>query len=416
MEKVEYSDIVFLDKMNEIKATIKNSGFRIDYHKAYDIDRKMKKVVDELYDPEYSDKYLVRLYDKLDKKIERSKTGTLLLYYFALYQDNMHLLKRMLTEDIGLVDDNDRFNFELLDHEFTKYFTEDQYIYLVQYCKDELLSFYGKVFAHVPVIHNPEYRKKLLKDIRSASLTLFSGDSQLSDEEREKTEEALKMASDELKGFFRYKYSDEERDRYCRNFAEIMTKDPFICKKDKDDPFAEAYYSSLITPETLDEIGTSRLLQLNDVQKQLVSDNSNYCNVLQRLSGILDKYPNYSNPLRLSDSLLSVLADDQLQNFPQEDIPLFEKADSEGIGIRFEHVLRHNPVLRKYPGFIKRDIFESLSDKEMIDLSEEAIRKINHLVVNIKIYNKDAAYRLKRSSQRIAKRDQVLQKVKNLVS
>ena len=158
MKKVEYNDIVFLEKLNEIKATIRNSGFRIDYHKAYEVDQELRKVIDSLYDKDSS---LTDLYHKLDLTINKSTMYNLTCYYFAMYQDNLDLLRQLLEKDIGLLDNDDRFCFELLDREFTKYFSREQYLFLVQYCRDELTRFYHKVFSKVSTNSSPPILESL---------------------------------------------------------------------------------------------------------------------------------------------------------------------------------------------------------------------------------------------------------------
>ena len=77
MEKVEYNDIVLLEFLDEIKATIRNSGFRLDYDRCFEVDKEMKKVIDDLHDSDFD---IVKLYQKLDKVVDRRASHTLTYY------------------------------------------------------------------------------------------------------------------------------------------------------------------------------------------------------------------------------------------------------------------------------------------------------------------------------------------------
>lgn len=415
MEKVEYNDIVFLEKLNEIKATIKNSGFRIDYRKAYDTDLVMRKVIDQLYDPKCEDHRLVELYQKLDRKVNTHISNTLVYYYFALYNENLDLLEKILGTDIGFYDEHDHFCFELLNREFTKYFSEEQYLFLIQNCKRELVGFYNRVFAHSHISPNTEYRKLIMKELKEISQKLYSTEFVLSEAEKEKYKRRLEEISEDLKSHYKYKYTEEERERYCKMFAELMTKDPFVCKTGAEEAFREDYLHALVTPDTLDVFGVDGLMKLNDVEKKLVSDNEFSFISLGRLKSLFDKYPDYSSRLNLNSSLLNVLSDDELYHLSEDDIPIYEKASQEEIVERLHKVLALNGILRKYPGFIKRDVFDSLTDDEISHLSERAVHKIQNLVINCKFYDSNAKYKLEKSSVRIAKIDRILQKFKSLL-
>ena len=411
MNKVEYNDIVFLEKLNDIKTTIRNSGFRIDCDRAYEVDKEIRKVIDALYDKDSS---IADLYHKLDLNINKNTMYTLTCYYFALYQDNLSLLHDMLQKDIGLLDDNERFRFELLDHEFTKYFSRDQYLFLVQYCRDELIRFYHKVFSKVSINHDMEKRKKLLSELNLLSIKLFSTENPISERDRERYESRLLEISDELKHFYAYHYTEKQRDEYCRKFADIMMLQPFVAKKDEDTGVGKDCYDILI-PELFDEFSVEDYCSMNATQKELLSSYSNSDLIIKRLKELFKKYPDYAGKLKLSSDLLKLFTDEDLYHFPLEDIPLYERASSEHISARYKITSEKNPIIKKYPDFIQESIYDALTDSEITGLSECAIQRIGNLAVNTKMFCEEETYRLKKRSIQIMKLDRFVQKVKKIL-
>ena len=416
MEKVEYSDIVFLEKIRDVKTTIRNSGFRLDFEKAYHVDRRMRDVIDRLFDEDTDDPSLVELYKKLDKKIDRRVSDTLVFYYFSLYQDNLDLLRRILQEGIEFYDENDHACLELLDQDFIKYFGEEQYIFLLKNCREEMLSFYNHVFSYIPLNKDMDTRKKLIKELNELSEALFSTERPLEESERKKLEARLAEVSSDLKQMITRRYSDEERDDLCRKFAEIMTRDPFICKTGGRNEYNnEEYYHDLLNPDVIKIFGVEGLLRLNGVQKERIAD-ARMVGTLERLKSLFEKYPEYSSKLRLDPDLLRVFTDEELVAMPEEDIPLFEKASLEEIPSRFKRVLASNPSLRHYPELIRKDIFEELTEEEISGLSDGALRRIHNLVIQPRYFDKEAKYHIRRGAKRIAKTDKIFQKVKKNIS
>lgn len=414
MEKVEYSDIVFLEKLNEIKTTIHNSGFRIDYRKAYDVDRKMRHVIDCLLDPHTGDDSLVRLYKELDMRVNLRHSLTLVYYYFALYQDNLPLLRRMLQEDVGLFDEEENFTFELLDQNFSQYFTEDQYLYLVRYCREELLSFYRNVFSRNHMKGDMFHRRELLKELGRLSEKLFSTEKTISEKEKKLCEDRIEEISDDLKTSYTYRYSPEEMDRYCKKFASIMTKDPFICKRPETERDQEIY-TELLSPEVFDLYGEDQILQMSDSEKNLVSSHVNNPNALERIKHLFEKYPDFHASIRLEPEVLQLFTDEELYHFPEEKVSLYERALREGVISRVRSVEKSNQAIVKHPGIVNKIVFDTLSDEEISHLSERAVGKISNLVLHTRVMSAEEEYRIQRHSVWIMRFDKVIQKVKKIL-
>ena len=410
MKTVDYSDIVFLDKIREIKATIRNSGFRINHQRAYEVDQKMRKIIDHLFDENSEDTSLVHLYHKLDRNIERSVSGTLLVYYFALYHDNLELLRMFLQEGVALQDENDQFCFPLLDREFTKHFSTDQYMFLVQHCREELLHFYNLAFARVRLTQEMSTYKTLMKELNQLSAALFSTEHPLTDIEKNKAEERLIEISNALEEMNVYRYSEQERDTLCHQFAEIMTEKPFICKTGKKGDYRDECYYGLLIPDVITLFGVDGVLHFNEFQKKAISEAVD-TKMLQRLKALFDEYPNYSCKMKLTPELLSVFSDEELMSLKEHDIPLFEKAAAEGIPSDFKSVLAQNPKIRMFPAMIQKDIFQSIPVEDLSQLSEQAMHRISHLVLNSKFYSSDSVYKLQKRSRRVAALDKVYRKI-----
>ncbi|MBP5678196.1 MAG: hypothetical protein J6X28_00010 [Bacilli bacterium] len=417
MGKDEYSDIVFLEKMNEIKATIRNSGFRVNYRKAYDTDLKMREIVDHLYDKNASDQSLIDLYHRLDENIERRAICTLTYYYFALYQDNMDLLKNMVKEGVTFMDDEGNYCFELLDRDFTQYFDEDFYLFLVKNCREELCSFYQKAFSHVPARRDAERRKELLREIKRISEKLYSTKEVPSLEEKRQLEDRLEEISEEIKTFTKNRYSEDERKQLCEKFASIMKLDPFVAKiTEEEKSYQDPLYPSLLTPEVFSVFSTQEIVNMIPSQKNMVSENVHSPLILGRLKQIIQKYPDYASNLKLNPEILRLLSDEDLYHFPNERAPMYERASTEGITTRYHMVLQKNETIQKYPGVISNTIFEALSNEELEGLSEKGLERIHHLVFHAHLMNDQEKYRLQRSSVRIMKMDRFVQKVKKILS
>ncbi len=405
MEKVEYNDIVLLEFLDEIKATIRNSGFRLDYDRCFEVDKEMKKVIDDLHD---SDSDIVKLYQKLDRVVDRRASHTLTYYYFAMYNDQLPLLKEILENNIGLFSSDDKFRFYLLDRDFTKYFDRDQYIFLMKYCRDELSNFYHKVFQQVSVGNNEE-RIILTRELNDISKELFSNHD-LSEKEKNKLEKRLREIAEILKSNHHYKYRYEERDRWCSKVAEVMRLSPFICKKDDEDAVRDNY--NIFSPEVLDLFSVEELTSLNDKEKSTISRYTTSPEILKRLKEFFKKYPEFNSSIHLTSDLISMFSDSELASLKEEDVTLYERASSQHVAYRYKKNLSNNPNLREYPHFIQQDVFDALSDEDISNLSRRAISKISNLVVHSKNFSEEERFHLVRSTVRIAKIDKIIQKVK----
>ena len=162
MEKVEYNDIKFIELMNEIKTTIKNSGFPIDYQKSFEIDKKMKPIVEFIMNKEGE---LPDDFKEIEKGIG-NKVRTLFFYYFALYQDNIDLLKEISRQDLNWDDDSIRDSLFLVDRNISTLFPLKHYLFLANCCKEELFEFYKEINSTIPNSRaNHEAKKGLLKEL-----------------------------------------------------------------------------------------------------------------------------------------------------------------------------------------------------------------------------------------------------------
>ena len=196
MEKTEYNDIKFIELMNEIKATIKNSGFPIDYQKSYEIDQQIKPIVDTLYK---KDKELPKDFKEIAEGIGNSNRA-LYYYYFALYQDNVELLK-VLSKNDNWDNNSIRDSLFLLDKNLSSIFPLKHYLFLIKYSKDEMYNFYEEVNSTIPNNKvNHDKKKGLLREMNTLYQRLFQ-DKSLSIEDKEIFLQRLKEIAQELKQF-----------------------------------------------------------------------------------------------------------------------------------------------------------------------------------------------------------------------
>lgn len=143
----EFIETYIRNTLNEIKEDIKNI-INLEEEKEEKTDEKMSIVLKELIDANFKnvnvDGYgnlihtLLPLTDKKENdKIRRS----LILYYTALYFDNVDLLNRMLKEEVDFGYQLHDLKLYLLDKDVTSRFEGDEYIEVVKDCGELFFRF-----------------------------------------------------------------------------------------------------------------------------------------------------------------------------------------------------------------------------------------------------------------------------------
>ena len=288
MEKTEYNDIKFIELMNEIKATIKNSGFPIDYQKSYEIDQQIKPIVDTLYK---KDKELPKDFKEIAEGIGNSNRA-LYYYYFALYQDNVELLK-VLSKNDNWDNNSIRDSLFLLDKNLSSIFPLKHYLFLIKYSKDEMYNFYEEVNSTIPNNKvNHDKKKGLLREMNTLYQRLFQ-DKSLSIEDKEIFLQRLKEIAQELKQFRIDLYQKWEKEMAYGQFSKILQTSPFVCKKKEIDQYGRNVYSNILSPYIMEVFGVQGILNLSEKQKQILSQiDCRDKKTIYRVKLFMEKNPN----------------------------------------------------------------------------------------------------------------------------
>ncbi|MBQ8472842.1 MAG: hypothetical protein IJ501_05010 [Bacilli bacterium] len=148
MLKDDFVNIYINDTIRTIKRYIKGN-VNLESERVEEIDKKMVVVLKEVINTELKeldvDSYGTLIYKLLpmnDKKESRRIWCNLVLYYTALYYDNVALLQRMLKEEINFGSYPHGLSIYTLDNSITSKFTEVEYIEMVKNSKSVLEHFY----------------------------------------------------------------------------------------------------------------------------------------------------------------------------------------------------------------------------------------------------------------------------------
>lgn len=406
--KVEYSDVVFLEKMNEIKTTIKNSGFLLDSYKAYFVDCHMKSLIDDLYDPEKENSSIRNLYHKLGISIGNRIGNMIVYYYFAFYQDNLELLQKVLESGFEFDLEFPRKNLYLLDSQLSSHFSIDQYLFLIQNCNEEMFRFYEQVMSTISHRDHLDKRRNLLKQLNELNRSLFQSDNHYTDDERRKMLFQLKKVSHELRNFRSYRYSAPERDILFQKFADLITKDVFATKSESE---TELDYYSLITPDTIQVFGIDGLLSLTDAQKWILdhSEIRSY-EFYERMRSFFEKYPSFSKKIIFNADLLNHFSDEELFLLTDFEIAIYRRASTFCLTSRVKSLVKNGFSFDGREDLIHPDLFKILTNDEILSLSNSGLLNILDVLKHSLDYDEMA-----QACNRIVHKDLFFQKVKKMI-
>ena len=106
--KSDFIDVYVLKTLNEIKNTVKRN-IKIDPKREEEIDKKMSKVLNDLINANFKNlqmdpkgNLLYTFLPIVDESENKKVRLSLVLYYTALYYDNLELLNELLKEDVRL--------------------------------------------------------------------------------------------------------------------------------------------------------------------------------------------------------------------------------------------------------------------------------------------------------------------------
>ncbi len=142
-EKV-FVKTVLNEFINEIKILVRQNKMKIEGDKEKEVDLKLEEVIRELFFENSFNvtKYMARImFPNNNDEIERV-ISTLTVYYAALYNDNVDLLKELLDKKFYFNSRRYKLNISVLDKRLSSKFEKDDYIKLVKCQSDSFNRFY----------------------------------------------------------------------------------------------------------------------------------------------------------------------------------------------------------------------------------------------------------------------------------
>lgn len=144
--KNDFINIYILKTLDEIKDTIK-INIKLDKEKEEEIDKKMSVVLNDLINANFknfqkdSEDNLIYTLLPIDNELKNNTVRlSLVLYYTALYYDNVDLLHDLLKEKIGF-EGNWYINLQYLDKSISSKFERKKYIEMIKTCGNIFKNF-----------------------------------------------------------------------------------------------------------------------------------------------------------------------------------------------------------------------------------------------------------------------------------
>ena len=333
----------------------------------------------------------------------------LVLYYYAIYNDNLDLLKKLVEENFKFEDNNGNLNLFALDRNFTKYFNDDELVSILKCSGAECKSFYNKLMnIEGKKINYPNRKERLEEYIKLRNKLLF-------DYEKISINERLDELASQINIEFIYQYDESERNKIMSDYVSLMRINPMISKRRNQYEY-EFSYRNLVTPSNLEILGVDTLLSLSDYQKDMINRNYNERDtyVAIRMKELIDKKPDFYTRLTLNDEILDNLTNDDIINLTPEMEEIFEKAALTHNVSRIKGLVKKEFCLEENMDFIDNDFLDSLSDEEIMRISLKAKTKIRDILLNKKrILHKanNNRYVLTKKIKGIAARDLFIQDI-----
>ncbi len=134
-----------------------------------------------------------------------------------------------------------------------------------------------------------------------------------------------------------------------------------------------------------------------------------------RLKVLLLNYKNYNSKLDFDDILVSNFTDDELYEMDSDDEDIVRKSKKINAINRVKKLKEEGFDFIENPEFIDTLVLETLSDNEILELSDKAKTKIKKLIYNKGIFSyydsDDKRYTLSRKIHGVAKKDEFFRNV-----
>ena len=399
--------------LDYIRKYIRMSIQDFDYGNSLVADLEIKKELENFYD-----KLIIKNNNKSKFKVknrgytpeEYNVLRKLSIKYYAICNDNLSLWKKLSTEHYLF--GNQNVKFFALDKNFTKYFSEDELVFLLKHCNSECENFFSKLISVSSKRIDNDSRGLLLDSYYDISDRLLY-DSKLDSRTRKDLEDELSCISKKLNKVNVYKYSDDDRDNLMMMFRQVILQNPGIAKKNDKHDISKTF-RNLLVPDNFLIFGSEMLLNLSYYQREMVNENYNGKNIIPmiKLRDILLKNSDFYTRLHFTEEILNVFSDQEIIDMTPKLERIFSKADNIGHVGRVRNIVLGAGV-ELDDKFVDPDFLNALSDEQIKELSVVAKEKIKKVLLNkrkfITIYGD--RYRLIKKIRGIEMFDTVMQSV-----
>lgn len=308
---------------------ITKTGLVLKEDKMKIADEKMTLVLNDGLIQELLEKYK-KDGNKLDNNLDEKKAYTeieliILKFYYAIYNDNVELYKKMLNDKISLGTSVSENRLYLLNKELTDMFKNDkEYLDFIRVFDPSIRRFYSSIGN---------------KDTK-------------------------------------------ERDNNITAFANIIKKDKrYLYRKKNDHP---PIYLDLLTARNIKVFEEDFLKNATYKQKEVINSfNYKISDVnLEKIKYMIKKYPNYEIVCPLSEKFIESFTIDEIANMPTNQTILLNKAVEEGVVPQLMEVFKIKPEFKCPEKMISELAFQEIPADTMVLLSDNAKKEISKLTKN----------------------------------
>ncbi len=225
----DYAQIYAKMVLNEIKNIVRNNYMKIEGEKAKEVDFKLEETIKELTFEENGN--MTNALFSNDTKTQNRGVCTLVLYYAALYNDNVDLLKELLDQEFNFGNHERNLNISVLDRRISSKFARDRddYIKLVKDQGESFNNFYNALFYYDGLENERFYIDKFTSIMKKAIPSL-DNDKKITPFERVNSSTILKV----LKNFDEEAILNASLDQRNYFFNSFLFGKDFITNDDKE--------------------------------------------------------------------------------------------------------------------------------------------------------------------------------------
>ncbi len=167
INKSDFIDVYVLKTLNEIKNSVKRN-IKLDDERVEEIDKKMTLILKDLINANFKNlqmdpkgNLIYTFLPIVDEQENKKVRLSLVLYYTALYYDNVELLHELLREDINF-NYNYSINLQYLDKTISSKFERKKYIEMIKICGFIFRNFANSI-KNLPEEEREKYIQRFTK-------------------------------------------------------------------------------------------------------------------------------------------------------------------------------------------------------------------------------------------------------------